>query len=98
MKTHPKMMLLLQTTLSFSFLDNGEHLMHFETVVLRNTCIPRHSKFETLALLGRHKERNDEFCGQRRTRAHLAEGAAKDTVYVHATVLPARVTSSKHVV
>jgi hypothetical protein len=27
---------------------------------------------------------------------HLAEGAAGDTGYVHATVLPARVPSSKH--
>ena len=56
MKTLPKMMLLLQMTLSFSFLCNRENLIHFETVALRNTCIPRHSKFETLALLGRDKE------------------------------------------
>ena len=46
MKTHPKMMLLLQMTLSC----NGENLRHFETVSLRNTCIPRHSHFGTLAL------------------------------------------------
>jgi len=32
----------------------------------------------------------------RKTGAHLAEGAAKDTGYVRATVLPARVASSKH--
>jgi len=40
------------------------------------------------------KRRNDEFCEPRRTGAHLAEGAVKDTGYVHATVLPAHVASS----
>jgi len=43
------------------------------------------------------KRRNDEFCELRRMGEHLAEGAAKDTGYVHATVFPARVASSKHV-
>jgi len=43
------------------------------------------------------KRRNDEFCEPRRLGAHVAEDAAKDTGYVYATVLPARVTSSKYV-
>jgi len=46
---------------------------------------------------GEMKGRNDEFCEQRRTGVHLAEGADKDTGYVRATVLPARFASSNHV-
>jgi len=38
-----------------------------------------------------------EFCEPRRMGAHLAEGAAKDTAYVRATVFLARVASSNHV-
>ena len=37
-------------------------------------------------------------CKQTNKQVHLAEGAAKDTGYVRATVFPARVASSKHVV
>jgi len=40
---------------------------------------------------------DDEFCELRRTGAHLAEGTAKDTGHVRATVFQARVASSKHV-
>ena len=43
------------------------------------------------------ERKKDEFREPRRTGAHLAEGAAKDTGYVRATVFPARIASSKHI-
>ena len=58
----------------------------------RRLAHPSSPSFHTCPLQHKQKRRNDEFCEQRRTGVHLAEGAAKDTRYVHATVLPSLVT------
>jgi len=51
MKPHPKMMLLLQMTLSFSFLCTLRQ-WHYETLAFRDTRTSRRSHFKTLALCG----------------------------------------------
>ena len=76
--------------------DKTKIMAFFETPALLRARGGQHQPGPTMPPFRKHW---DHQCGTdwRGTGGRLAEGAAKDTGYVRATVFPARVASSKHV-